>query len=129
MLHISFSYVSHMRLLRIYIRTPSLVPIDRSPGGFWDLAKLLKLEFSILICGVFIFNFVFAASFSFARSSSSYTYTYHNYLHTHILTHIHTLTYTHTYLLTYLHLPPLLRDRIHALASFGVRLFYVAGVG
>ena len=36
----SFTYVLHARPLRICIRTPSSAPIDRSPGGFWDSAKV-----------------------------------------------------------------------------------------
>ena len=56
----SFTYVLHARPLRICIRTPSSAPIDRSPGGFWDSAKLW-VRFSMLndrlkcnkICGIF----------------------------------------------------------------------------
>ena len=39
----SFTYVLHARPLRICIRTPSSAPIDRSPGGFWDSAKVSYL--------------------------------------------------------------------------------------
>ena len=46
----SFTYVLHARPLRICIRTPSSAPIDRSPGGFWDSAKIYICIIYIYLC-------------------------------------------------------------------------------